>query len=166
MLLGCPKCLITKKESPPAKSFLIELLIGSTVERRNWSQAALTAQPRRAMHGSPCKLRPSFCGSSEKSPLAITLIAGASAGLAVGTNAGCCSWLWWRGQRHLARCDRPGARYSRIMRYLSNAQMVIRQHVAPSALLHVVVTHLRPPSNQRFFVAPVRQREDPTIAGE
>ena len=33
-------------------------------------------------HGSPYKLRPSFCGSSEKSPLAITLIAGASAGLA------------------------------------------------------------------------------------
>jgi hypothetical protein len=39
------------------------------------------------MHGSPCKFRLSFCVSSEKSPfekspLAITLMAGASAGLA------------------------------------------------------------------------------------
>jgi hypothetical protein len=68
----------------------------------------LTAEPPKGMHGSPCKFRRSFCGSSEKSPLAVGLMAGASAGLAVGTSAACCSWLWWKGQRHLARCDRPG----------------------------------------------------------
>jgi integrase len=36
------------------------------VEKRNWSQAALTAQPRRAMQWSPCKFRLSFCGSSRE----------------------------------------------------------------------------------------------------
>ena len=46
------------------------------VEKRNRSQAALTAPPNRAMHGSPGKFRLSFCDSSKKSPLAITLMAG------------------------------------------------------------------------------------------
>ena len=76
----------------PKPFFLIEVLIRSLLKSENWSQAALTAGPRRAMHGSPCKFRLSFCGSSEKSPLAITLMAGASAGLAGGTNAGLLSW--------------------------------------------------------------------------
>ena len=53
------------------------------------------------------KLTLSFCGSSEKSPLAITLMGGASAGLPGGISAGCCSWSWWKGQSHPARCDRP-----------------------------------------------------------
>ena len=35
-------------------------------------------------------------GSSEKAPLAIALMAGASAGLAVGTSAGLFSWWWSR----------------------------------------------------------------------
>ena len=85
-------CRVNKKESHLPKSILIELLIRSLLKKRNWSQAALTAQPRRAMHGSPCKLRLSFCGSSEKSPLAIALMAGASAGLADGISAECFSW--------------------------------------------------------------------------
>jgi hypothetical protein len=73
------------------------------------SLVRLDCQSNRAMQGSPCKFRLSFCGSSEKSPLAIALMAGAYAGLAGGISAGCCSWLWWKGQSHPARCDRPGA---------------------------------------------------------
>ena len=34
-------------------------------------------------------------------------MAGASAGLSGGTNAGCCSGLWWKGQSHLADAIGP-----------------------------------------------------------
>jgi hypothetical protein len=67
-----------KKRSPTCQIVSDRTLNPIAVEKRNWSKAALTTQPRRAIHGSPCKLRLSFCGSSEKSPLAITLMAGAS----------------------------------------------------------------------------------------
>ena len=52
------------KRSPPCQIVPDRTLNPIAVEKRNWSQAALTAQPRRAMHGSPCKFTPSFCGFS------------------------------------------------------------------------------------------------------
>ena len=70
---------------PPAKSLLIR---SSGLSKSGIGvNRGLTVQSRRAVHVSPCKFRLSFCGSSEKSPLAIALMAGVSAGLAVGTNA-------------------------------------------------------------------------------
>jgi len=48
-------CRVTKKESP-CQIVPDRTLNPIAVEKRNWSQAALTAQPRRAMHESPCKL--------------------------------------------------------------------------------------------------------------
>src|ERR1700722_17658188 len=57
-------------------------------------------------------------------------------------------------------------RNSRIVCDLTNAQMVIRQDCGPTTLLYAVVIHFRSPSNQGFFVAPTRKRENPTFAGE
>jgi hypothetical protein len=77
----------------------------------------LTVHP--AMHGSPCKSRLGFCGSSEKLPLAITLMAGASAGLAVGTNARVVLLsVLPRGSHRLLRLPRPRRGYRIPRRHL------------------------------------------------
>src|SRR3569833_500472 len=54
----------------------------------------------------------------------------------------------------------------RIVRDLSDAQMVVLQDFGPTILLSFVMSHCSSPSNDGFFIAPARQRQYPAISSQ
>src|SRR4029078_7614647 len=54
----------------------------------------------------------------------------------------------------------------RVLRQLADPQVVIEKYVGAAFLLDLVMPHAGAPADDRLLVAPIRQRQDPSLAGQ